>query len=162
MPAFCATMDAKGRCLQMETKEVLFDLRKKHGLSQDEMAGKLFVTRQAVSRWENGETVPNTETLKLISRAFGVSINTLLGQPEQLHCQACGMPLADEVMAREPDGGFNEKHCKWCWVDGKYVGAKTLEEMIEVCAPHYPMPLDEARAFLRKQLPQLEHWRGAQ
>ena len=46
----------------METKDVIHELRNKAGLSQDELAEKLFVTRQAVSRWENGETVPNTET----------------------------------------------------------------------------------------------------
>ena len=61
----------------MDTKEVIFELRTKNGLSQDELAEKVFVTRQAVSRWENGETVPNTETLKLLSGLFGVSINTL-------------------------------------------------------------------------------------
>lgn len=48
----------------METKTILHELRTKHGLSQDALAEKVFVTRQAVSRWENGETVPNTETLK--------------------------------------------------------------------------------------------------
>ena len=63
----------------METKDVIHELRTKAGLSQDELAEKLFVTRQAVSRWENGETVPNTETLKLLSKLFRVSINTLLG-----------------------------------------------------------------------------------
>lgn len=47
------------------------------GLSQDALARKVMVTRQAVSRWENGETVPNTETLKLLSKEFDVSINTL-------------------------------------------------------------------------------------
>lgn len=47
----------------METKDVILELRTKKGLSQDELAGKVMVTRQAVSRWENGETVPNTETL---------------------------------------------------------------------------------------------------
>ena len=41
-------------------------LRKKNGWSQEELAEKVFVTRQAVSRWENGETTPNTETLKLL------------------------------------------------------------------------------------------------
>ena len=54
----------------METGNILYELRTKNGLSQDELAQKLFVTRQAVSRWENGETVPNTETLKLLSRFF--------------------------------------------------------------------------------------------
>ena len=51
----------------METKDIIFELRTKKGLSQDELADKVFVTRQAVSRWENGETIPNTETLKLLS-----------------------------------------------------------------------------------------------
>ena len=68
----------------MNTKDVLYELRTKNGLSQDELAGKVFVTRQAVSRWENGETVPNTETLKLLSKLYDISINTLLGSPRQL------------------------------------------------------------------------------
>ena len=43
----------------METKDIILELRTKKGLSQDELAEKVFVTRQAVSRWENGETTPN-------------------------------------------------------------------------------------------------------
>ncbi len=50
----------------MNTKDILFALRTEKGMSQDELAGKVFVTHQAVSRRENGETVPNTETLKLL------------------------------------------------------------------------------------------------
>ena len=46
----------------METKEVLLQLRKVHELTQEEMAKHLLVTRQAVSRWEKGETIPNAET----------------------------------------------------------------------------------------------------
>ena len=65
----------------METKDIILELRKKRGLSQDELANKVMVTRQAVSRWENGETIPNTETLKLLSKEFDVSINKLLGEP---------------------------------------------------------------------------------
>ena len=45
----------------METKDIILELRTKTGLSQDELAEKVFVTRQAVSRWETGETVPNTK-----------------------------------------------------------------------------------------------------
>ena len=71
----------------METKNVILELRTKRGLSQDELAEKIMVTRQAVSRWENGETVPNTDTLKLLSKVFDVSINTLLGQPRRLICR---------------------------------------------------------------------------
>ncbi len=54
----------------METKDIILELRSKKGYSQDELAKRVFVTRQAVSRWENGETVPNTETLKLLSKVF--------------------------------------------------------------------------------------------
>lgn len=50
----------------METKKIVAELRLKKGMSQDELAEKVFVTRQAVSRWETGETTPNTETLKLL------------------------------------------------------------------------------------------------
>ena len=84
----------------MNTKDVIYELRTKNGLSQDELAEKVFVTRQAVSRWENGETVPNTEALKLLSNLFRVSINTLLGSPQKLICQCCGMPLEDEIIGR--------------------------------------------------------------
>ena len=65
----------------METKDIILELRTKKGLSQEELAEKIFVTRQAVSRWENGDTIPSTETLKLLSKLFNVSINTLLGSP---------------------------------------------------------------------------------
>lgn len=103
----------------MDTKDILFHIRQKNQLTQDEMAQKLFVTRQAVSRWEQGETVPSTDILKLISKEFDVSINTLLGSPRQLICQCCGMPLyEDDVISREPDGAFNEDYCKWCYTGG--------------------------------------------
>ena len=77
----------------MRTKDVILELRTKNGLSQEQLAEKIFVTRQAVSRWETGETLPNTETLKLLSKLFDVSVNTLLGSPRTLVCQCCGMPL---------------------------------------------------------------------
>ena len=59
----------------MDTKDILFELRTNKSLSQEELAEKVFVTRQAVSRWENGETVPNTETLKLLSKFFDNNVN---------------------------------------------------------------------------------------
>ena len=83
----------------MDTKQVILELRTQKGMSQDELAEKVFVSRQAVSRWENGETVPNTETLKLLSKVFDVSINTLLGSPRKLICQCCGMPLEMMILS---------------------------------------------------------------
>ena len=104
----------------METKDIILDLRTKKGLSQEELAEKMFVTRQAVSRWENGETIPNIDTLKLLSKYFDVSINTLLGSPQQLVCKCCGMNLEDCDISKEINGNFNEEYCKWCYVDGNF------------------------------------------
>ena len=91
----------------MEANKILLDLRTRNGLTQEELAQRVFVTRQAVSRWESGETTPNVETLKRLSQVFDVSINTLLGSPRKLICQCCGMPLEDGILSREPDGTFN-------------------------------------------------------
>ncbi|MDE6658951.1 MAG: helix-turn-helix domain-containing protein, partial [Eubacterium sp.] len=63
----------------METKDIILELRKQKHLTQNELAEKAFVTRQAVSKWESGESIPNPETLKLLSKIFDTSINTLLG-----------------------------------------------------------------------------------
>ena len=104
----------------METKDILRELRVKKGFSQEELAEKIFVTRQAVSRWENGETTPGTETLKLLSKLFEVSINTLLGSPHRLICGCCGMPLEDSDISKEANGFFNEEYCKWCYADGDF------------------------------------------
>ena len=144
----------------METKNVILQLRTKKGLSQDELAEKLYVTRQAVSRWETGETVPNTETLKLLSKLFDVSINTLLGSPRKLVCQCCGMPLDDSAISREPDGTFNEEYCKWCYADGRFVYT-SLDELTGFLVEHMSnenWPPEQARAYFEAQLPRLNYW----
>ncbi|MBQ6262052.1 MAG: helix-turn-helix domain-containing protein [Clostridia bacterium] len=145
----------------METKDVILDLRTKSGLSQDELAEKVFVTRQAVSRWENGETVPNTETLKLLSKLFDVSINTLLGAPRRLVCQCCGMPLEDALISREKDGSLNEDYCKWCYADGTYT-YHDMDDLINVCVAHMAnenFTEDQARAYMKQVLPTLDYWK---
>ena len=148
----------------MDTKDVIYGLRTRNGLSQDELAEKVFVTRQAVSRWENGETVPNTETLKLLSQLFSVSINTLLGAPRQLVCQCCGMPLEDEIIGRNSDGTLNEDYCKWCYADGTYTYS-SMDELIDVCVPMMTkegFTEEQARAYMKQTLPGLDYWKRYQ
>ena len=138
----------------MDTKDVILELRTRKGLSQDQLAEQVCVTRQAVSRWENGETIPNTETLKLLSVFFDVSINTLLGSPRQLICQCCGMPLDDSTISKEPSGSFNEEYCKWCYSDG--------DDLINFCVDHMAnenWPSDQVRAYLTDMLPKLNYWK---
>ena len=145
----------------MDTKDVLRELRTKNGFSQDELAERIFVTRQAVSRWENGETIPNTETLKLLSGLFKVSINTLLGSPQKLICQCCGMPLEDEIISRNEDGSLNESYCKWCYADGTYTYSD-MDDLIEVCVRNMvndQFSEEQARAYLKQTLPRLDYWK---
>ena len=145
----------------MQTKDVIHSLRTEKGLSQEELAEQVFVTRQAVSRWETGETIPGIDTLKQLSMFFDVSINTLLGSPRQLICQCCGMPLEDASISREPDGAFNEAYCKWCYTDGKFVYT-SLEELLDFLEGHMAngaWPPEQVRAYFAAQLPKLNHWK---
>ena len=145
----------------MNTKDILYELRTRSGLSQDELAEKVFVTRQAVSRWENGETIPNTETLKLLSNIFNVSINTLLGSPHPLICQCCGMPLEDAILGRNRDGSLNEDYCQWCYADGTYTYSD-MDDLISVCIPHMVkqgFTEEQAREYMQQTLPTLDYWK---
>ena len=56
----------------------LVSLRKQKGITQMEVAEKLNVSRQAISRWEVGSAVPTTDNLKVLSELYGVSIDYLL------------------------------------------------------------------------------------
>lgn len=146
----------------METKKIIAELRTQNGMSQDDLAEKVFVTRQAVSRWETGETTPNIETLKLLSKLFDVSINTLLGSPRKLICQCCGMPLDDDaILGHDKDGALNEEYCKWCYADGTYTYSD-MDDLIEVCVKHMAddtFTEAQARAYLKELLPQLNYWK---
>ena len=72
----------------MEISDIIKQLRTANNLTQGQMAERLMVTRQAISRWETGETQPNTETLKLLSHEFNVSINTSLALQDSLSASA--------------------------------------------------------------------------
>ena len=145
----------------MKTKNIILKLRTERGMSQDELADKIMVTRQAVSRWENGDTVPNTDTLKLLSKEFDVSINTLLGEPRKLICQCCGMPIDDDsILGRDKDGTLNEEYCKWCYADGTYT-YNDMDELIDVCVKNMVnenFTEEQARSYLNEMLPKLDYW----
>ena len=148
----------------MEVQEILKKLREKNNLTQEEMANRVNVTRQAVSRWENGETQPNPEMLKVLSREFDVSINTLLGSPRQLYCQCCGMPLSeDSMISRENDNSFNEDYCKWCYTGGEFVYT-TKESLIDFLMQHMSNPQNqsesERRQFFDTMLSGLKRWKA--
>ncbi|MBR2036426.1 MAG: helix-turn-helix transcriptional regulator [Agathobacter sp.] len=63
--------------------EKIYKLRKNSGLSQEQLAEKLNVSRQAISKWESGTAVPESEKLVTISNYFGVSVDYLLKDDEE-------------------------------------------------------------------------------
>ena len=68
----------------MEFNEKLQELRKKKGLTQEELAQQLYVSRTAISKWESGRGYPNIDSLKAISKFFSVTIDELLSGDEVL------------------------------------------------------------------------------
>ena len=154
----------------MKTQDVLVNLRKDNGLTQDEMAAKLFVTRQAVSRWETGVTTPNMQTLKLISKEFKVSIDALLGQGAI--CQSCAMPLTSfEDIGTERDGGVSTDYCQYCYQNGGFTNDRSMEEMIEVNLQYLDQwntgqgtsyTPEEARDILKLHLATLKRWQSSE
>ncbi len=99
--------------------------------------------------------------MKLLSKLYDVSINTLLGAPRQLICQCCGMPLEDATTSHEPDGAFNEDYCKWCYTDGEFKYT-SMEELIDFCASHMASeawPEAQVRAHMQAVVPGLKHWK---
>ena len=81
----------------MEFNEKLQELRKQKGLTQEELAEKLYVSRTAVSKWESGRGYPNIDSLKEIAKFFSVTVDELLSSGEVL-------TIAEE------DGKRKEKH----------------------------------------------------
>ena len=93
----------------METKDAIRAFRTKKGLSQDELAEKVFVTRQAVSRWELNIALPDTENVVRLSELFGVTTDYLLKEreAEENPSPEPGIPASkDRYSAQQRGGGI--------------------------------------------------------
>ena len=147
----------------MSIKDSLPQIRKEKGLTQEELARKLFVTRQAVSRWENGDTTPSIDMAKLIAVALDVPIMRVLDLPQEPSCQCCGTPFSVPNMDRgtDADGTENPNYCKWCYDHGEFE-SPTMDDVIEKSAPYLMqatgVTLDEAVSFMGALLPTLARW----
>ena len=83
-------------------------------------------------------------------------------------CQSCGMPLTDQVLGTNADGSKNEDYCMFCYKDGAFTNACTMEEMIEFCSQFVdevnknmpkPMTKDEYKGMMRQYFPTLKRWK---
>lgn len=151
----------------MAFSETLSKLRKERGITQEELAAKLYVTRQAVSRWEHGETTPSIDMTKLIARVLEVPISRLLEMPSAPVCQSCGMPIADPSdWGTESDDSASSEYCRHCYHKGSFTYDASMDDLIESCAPflvqHSGMTLDEAISLMGALLPSLKRWHAVQ
>ena len=69
----------------MEFNEKLQKIRKEHNITQESLADKLNVSRQAVSKWESGGAYPDTEKLIQISKLFNISLDELINDNPELN-----------------------------------------------------------------------------
>lgn len=148
----------------MTIGETLTCIRKRQNLTQQDMASKLYVTRQAVSRWETGETTPSIDMCKLIATTFNVPITHLIEMPDGAFCQSCGMPFYQEKdYGTETNGSPSNDFCSWCYREGTFIENESMEELIERCAPYMAeschISNDEAISFMGALLPHLKRWK---
>lgn len=153
----------------MSFPEKIIELRKRHGYTQDDLAVKLFVTRQAVSRWENGLSMPSIDTLKDISTIFDEKISTLLELDETSICQSCSMPLATlDDLGTNSDESPSLEYCQHCYLNGSFTHDRSLDEMVEVNLKFLDdfnrenktsFSEDEARTVLKLHLASLKRWK---
>ena len=154
----------------MGTTDTISALRRSLGLSQAEFALRLFVTRQAVSRWETGETVPQLDTHRRMAKTFQTSADALLGNPAGL-CQSCGMSLeAEGDRGTEKDGSKSREYCAFCFQQGAFTRELTMDEVIELNlqtldewnkAAGLQLTRQEAKRQLQEFLPTLRRWKSA-
>ena len=99
----------------MELKERLTQLRREHGLSQNELAEQIHVSRQAVSRWEHGTAVPSSDNLILLGELYGVSLDELI---DRRKTEGQDAKAEQELPRTEEKSSHAEKHS----LDQKKIG----------------------------------------
>lgn len=81
--------------MELPVSQNLVELRKAAGLTQEQLAERLFVTRQAVSKWERGESRPDLDTIVALAELYNVSVDDLLRRPVEPAGEICVNELAD-------------------------------------------------------------------
>lgn len=91
--------------MNVETANRLQNLRKKNGYSQEELAEKIGISRQAVSKWERAEASPDTDNLILLARLYGVTLDELLNTESIPMPNSEGISLSKDYYTSTPDDG---------------------------------------------------------
>ena len=108
----------------MDTKEILQELRTRRGLSQEQLAQQVHVTRQAVSRWERGDATPSMDKLKALAKIYGVSLDWLCSDASDAGAlvQEKNLDERDPVCNSElPTEDKPKKRKKWAIIIGAII-----------------------------------------
>ena len=131
----------------MEFNNKLYNLRKQKGLSQEELASRLNVSRQTVSKWEVGESTPDMEKLAAISELFEVSLDELvldkkLKQQEVVTEQIVKSELYSDIKENVLTDDNKKKAKKWLKIVAIVLGIMLALDMISliVAAIVYGLP----------------------
>ena len=125
--------------MTIEIADRLIQLRKKHGLSQEELADKLGLSRQAVSKWERAEASPDTDNLICLAKLYGVSLDELLSTDddvetivkEQVKKEDPVEIQGDSILLQDEDGSkviINDKHVCCYDKDGSKVEVHAFKD----------------------------------
>ena len=126
----------------MSIGQVIKVVREERGLTQSQFAHELFVTQQALSRWEKGTADPNNG-----------------------FCQSCAMPFyRPEDHGTEPDGTRSGDYCNYCYDDGVFLqDYANSDELVAACAPMMAeschISVEQAEDCMSALLPNLKRWR---
>lgn len=149
----------------MSIGQVIKVVREERGLTQSQFAHELFVTQQALSRWEKGTAEPSIDMIRLISTRFEVPMARLMEMPDNGFCQSCAMPFyRPEDHGTEPDGTRNGDYCNYCYEDGVFLqDYANSDELVAACAPMMAeschISVEQAEDCMSALLPNLKRWR---
>lgn len=120
----------------MEFNNKLYELRKQKGLSQEELAGRLNVSRQTISKWEVGESAPDMDNLVSISELFGVSLDELVldktPEQEQPSVQVVRSELYSDIKEHVLTDANRKKAKKGLKIAGIALGVFLLIDVISL------------------------------
>jgi transcriptional regulator with XRE-family HTH domain len=120
----------------MEFNNKLYELRKQKGLSQEELAGRLNVSRQTISKWEVGESAPDMDNLVSISELFGVSLDELVldktPEKEQPSVQVVRSELYSDIKEHVLTDDNKKKAKKGLKIAGIALGVFLLIDVISL------------------------------
>lgn len=103
--------------MNIEIANRLVNLRKKHQLSQEELANKLGISRQAVSKWERAEASPDTDNLIRLAKLYNVSLDELLATEDEDYMIDNSEVIKEDAFTEEDKDSrviiINRHHVKW-------------------------------------------------